>query len=171
MKVDQLKIHDLDKAILILDEAKLILTQTESLQANNGDNVFGRWIIFDNLIKYLAKDITMDADTGFCMNDLLASFCKHVFMINNLWCPCRGWCWQREKIDWQEARKFDCWCGLFLFFVVPCQFSQDIGKWPQNQILIPDWTYFHCPGATLVLALRKPLLICIMTSQKPSLLQ
>jgi len=19
-----------------------------------------------------------------------------------------GWCWQREKIDWQEARKFDC---------------------------------------------------------------
>jgi len=19
-----------------------------------------------------------------------------------------GWCWQREKIDWQEPRKFDC---------------------------------------------------------------
>jgi len=19
-----------------------------------------------------------------------------------------GWCWEREKIDWQEARKFDC---------------------------------------------------------------
>jgi len=29
------------------------------------------------------------------------------------------------------------------------QFSQDIGEWPENQILIPDWTYFHCPGATL----------------------
>jgi len=42
------------------------------------------------------------------------------------------------------------WCGRFLFFVVPHQFSQDTGKWPENQILIPDWTYFHCPGATLV---------------------
>jgi len=41
------------------------------------------------------------------------------------------------------------WCGRFLFFVVPRQFSQDIGKWPENQILIPDWAYFHCPGATL----------------------
>jgi len=55
------------------------------------------------------------------------------------------------------------WCGRFLFFVVPQQFlrvapgqwksdqqfSQDIGEWLENQILIPDWTYFHCPGATL----------------------
>jgi len=42
------------------------------------------------------------------------------------------------------------WCGRFLFFDVPRQFSQDIGEWPENQILIPDWTYFHCPGATLI---------------------
>jgi len=42
------------------------------------------------------------------------------------------------------------WCGRFLFFVVPRQFSQDIGEWPENQILIPDWTYFHCSGATLM---------------------
>jgi len=41
------------------------------------------------------------------------------------------------------------WCGRFLFFVVPRQFSPDIGEWPENQILISDWTYFHCPGATL----------------------
>jgi len=41
------------------------------------------------------------------------------------------------------------WCGRFLFFVVPHQFSQDISEWPENQILIPDWVYFHCPGATL----------------------
>jgi len=41
------------------------------------------------------------------------------------------------------------WCGQFLFSVVPRQFSQGIGKWPENQILIPDWTYFHCPGASL----------------------
>jgi len=41
------------------------------------------------------------------------------------------------------------WCGRFLFFVVPRQFSQDIGEWPENQILIPDWPYFHCPGTTL----------------------
>jgi len=42
------------------------------------------------------------------------------------------------------------WCGRFLFFVVPRQFSQVVGEWPENQILIPDWTYFHCPGTTLV---------------------
>jgi len=24
-----------------------------------------------------------------------------------------------------------------------------IGEWPENHILIPDWTYFHCPGTTL----------------------
>jgi len=42
------------------------------------------------------------------------------------------------------------WCGLFLFFVVPRQFSQVVGEWPENQILIPDLTYFHCPGATLL---------------------
>jgi len=28
--------------------------------------------------------------------------------------------------------------------------SVDIGEWLENQILIPDWTYFHCPGTTLV---------------------
>jgi len=42
------------------------------------------------------------------------------------------------------------WCRQFLFFVVPRQFSQDIGEWLENQILIPDWTYFYCPGTTLV---------------------
>jgi len=41
------------------------------------------------------------------------------------------------------------WCGRFLFFVVLSQFSQVVGEWPENQILIPDWSYFHCPGATL----------------------
>jgi len=43
-----------------------------------------------------------------------------------------------------------CWSGQFLFFVVLRQFSQVVGDWLENQILIPDWTYFHCPGATLV---------------------
>jgi len=42
------------------------------------------------------------------------------------------------------------WYRRFLFFVVPRQFSQDIGQWPENQILIPDWTYFYCPGANLL---------------------
>jgi len=60
-----------------------------------------------------------------------------------------GWFRQREKIDWQKELIVG-WCGRFLFFVVPRQSSQDIGEWPENQILIPDWTYFHCPGATLV---------------------
>jgi len=84
--VCQLKVH-LEKTILILDEAESILTQTESLQANNGDNVFAHWINFDDLIKNLAKVIAMDADTGFCTYDLLASSHKHVCMINNLWRP------------------------------------------------------------------------------------
>jgi len=44
------------------------------------------------------------------------------------------------------------WCGRFLFFVVPRQFSQDTREWPENQILITDWTYFQCPGATLLQA-------------------
>jgi len=35
------------------------------------------------------------------------------------------------------------WCGRFLF-------SQVVGEWPENQILIPDWTYFYCPGAALI---------------------
>jgi len=34
--ISRLKICNLDKTILILDEAESILTQTESLQANNG---------------------------------------------------------------------------------------------------------------------------------------
>jgi len=37
------------------------------------------------------------------------------------------------------------WWGRFFIFVVARQFSQDFGEWPENQILIPDWTYFHCP--------------------------
>jgi len=37
------------------------------------------------------------------------------------------------------------WCGQFFFFVVP-------REWRENQILIPNWTYFHCRGATLLIA-------------------
>jgi len=37
----------------------------------------------------------------------------------------------------------------FSFLLSPRQFSQDIGEWPENQILIPDWRYFHSPGTTL----------------------
>jgi len=47
------------------------------------------------------------------------------------------------------------WCGRFLFFIVPRQFSQDTGEWPENQILIPDWTDFHCPGTTQVRTRKK----------------
>jgi len=83
----RLKLHDLNKTILILDEAKSILTQIESLQTNNYDNIFLRWIVFDDLIKLSAKVIAMDADTGFCTYEFLASSCKHVWMINNLWTP------------------------------------------------------------------------------------
>jgi len=39
----------------------------------------------------------------------------------------------------------------FIYLLLLCivQFSPDIGEWRENQILINDWTYFHCPGATL----------------------
>jgi len=76
--VFRLNIRNLDKTILILDKAESILTQTESLQGNNGNNIFSHWINFDNLIKNLAKVIAMGADTGFRTYDLLASSCKHV---------------------------------------------------------------------------------------------
>jgi len=83
----QLNIHDLDKTILILDKSESILTQTKPLQMTECENVFERWIKFDNLIKHLAKVIAMDADAGFHTYDLLASSHKHVQMINNLWKP------------------------------------------------------------------------------------
>jgi len=44
-----------------------------------------------------------------------------------------------------QPSKFDCQLVWMIFIF--CQFSQDNVKWPENQILIPDWTYFHCPGA------------------------
>jgi len=28
--------------------------------------------------------------------------------------------------------------------------SEVVGEWLENQILIPDWAYFHCPGTTLI---------------------
>jgi len=34
---------------------------------------------------------------------------------------------------------------------VPRQFSEEIGEWPENQILIPDWTYFDCPDSNRVM--------------------
>jgi len=68
-----------------------------------------------------------------------------------------GWCREREKIDWQKPSKFDCrLVRTILFFVVLRQFSQVVGEklidgeWLENQILIPDWAYFYCSGATLL---------------------
>jgi len=34
--------------------------------------------------------------------------------------------------------------------LVPHQFSHDSCEWRENQSLSPDWTYFYCPGATLL---------------------
>jgi len=56
------------------------------------------------------------------------------------------------------------WCGRFLFFVVPRQFSQVVSEWPENQILIPDWTYFHCPGTTLALDCPSPYFFFLITT-------
>jgi len=36
------------------------------------------------------------------------------------------------------------------FFIPPIKnFGTILASGKKNQILIPDWTYFHCPGATL----------------------
>jgi len=72
--------------------------------------------------------------------------------------PCVRWCQQRERklIGRKPINLIVGWCGQFLFFVVPFQFSLDAGEWPESQILIPDWTYFYCPGTTLLLACPRP---------------
>jgi len=68
--------------------------------------------------------------------------------------PRLGWCQEREKIDWQEPGKFDCWLVWMIFiFCCPSSIFTSPGEWPENQILIPDWTYFHCLGATLFIQL------------------
>jgi len=33
-------------------------------------------------------------------------------------CALVGWCRQREKIDWQEPSKFDCWLVRTIFIFV-----------------------------------------------------
>jgi len=40
-------------------------------------------------------------------------------------------------------------------------FKGSVGEWPQNQILIPDWTYFHCPAATLTIVCRNDNLFAL----------
>jgi len=55
----------------------------------------------------------------------------------------------RKLIGRKRVNLIVGWCGQFLIFVVLHQFSQVVGEWLENQILIPDWTYFYCPGTTL----------------------
>jgi len=38
----------------------------------------------------------------------------------------------------------------FYFLLSLANFHQALDEWPENQILIPDWTYLHCPGTTLI---------------------
>jgi len=78
---------------------------------------------------------------------------------------------RREGGEWPTS--VVGWCQQFLFFDVPCQFSKDIGKWPENQILIPDWAYFHCPGATLMSSVKvdegQQKIKTVRTNQQPNL--
>jgi len=39
---------------------------------------------------------------------------------------------------------------IFLFVILR-PFSQVDGEWLENQILIPDWIYFYCPGLTTLI--------------------
>jgi len=52
------------------------------------------------------------------------------------------------RVVLKNAHKFDCRLVRLIFFVV-VNFHKAM-EWPQNQILIPDWTYFYCPGTTLL---------------------
>jgi len=56
--------------------------------------------------------------------------------------------WRPRAVPLEQLCK-NGYSSIYSSFV-PRQFSQDIGEWPENQILIPDWAYFYCPGATLV---------------------
>jgi len=58
----------------------------ESVQTND-KNIHNHWVVFDNLVKHLAKVIAMDADTGYCTYEILVSSRKRVHMIINLWRP------------------------------------------------------------------------------------
>jgi len=43
---------------------------------------------------------------------------------------------QREKIDWQEPRKFDCQL-VRTIFIFCCPGTLTFGEWPENQIFSP----------------------------------
>jgi len=46
-------------------------------------------------------------------NNQIYGVCQHLKL---------GWWWQREKIDWQEACKFDCWL-VWMIFIFCCPLS------------------------------------------------
>jgi len=73
------------------------------------------------------------------IGDVICNYHAQIIFIY-LWV---GRCRKREKFDWQEAPKFDCPL-VRTIFVVLRQFAQVVGEWPENQILIPDWTYSYC---------------------------
>jgi len=57
---------------------------------------------------------------------------------------------KKEKIvrtNRQSNLRSSCQSIFSLSRHLPSQFSQVVGEWLENQILIPDWTYFHYPGA------------------------
>jgi len=41
-----------------------------------------------------------------------------------------GWCWQREKSDWQEGGKFDCQLGqtIFIFLLSLVNFHKTLAS-------------------------------------------
>jgi len=47
---------------------------------------------------------------------------------------------------------------IFIFLLFLVNFHKTLVSGPENQILIPDWTHFHCPGATLLLYAWHPIM-------------
>jgi len=60
-----------------------------------------------------------------------------------------GSCQEREKFDRNPLNLMFVGADNFYFLLSLINFHKTFGKWSENQILIPDWTYFHCPGSML----------------------
>jgi len=82
---------------------------------------------------------------------LLINSAKVPSLIVSFEYPTIGRWWQREKIDWQEPCKFDCWLELdeFYFLLSLVNFHKLLASSQKIKILNPHWAYFHFPGAIL----------------------
>jgi len=92
----------------------------------------------------------------FCEKQRIAADLKPVILIVG-WLGI-GCCQMREKIDWQEPVNLIVGADDFYFLLPLANFQQANGEWAENQILIPNWTYFYCPDALPIYISTSPSL-------------